>query len=228
MEKIVRALLRQIAIASKSAAFVLSDKGLVCSCFADRVGFAPDAFSLEYLVGCASARTRRMFGSERELWADFVASCPNLDLYHCYFSINLEFFVGGGQKIVHFTFKRIDDNLYIVFMEPGYEWLPTFVPFIVDAANRDVYMYSDSKWSLAEWSLSVNEKKVIDASSKGLTVRQMADQMCLSPDAVNYHKRNIFAKLGVKNMSEATHKFVSMTFAPMETVGGLNSMHDKE
>ena len=217
MEKIVRALLRQITIASNSAAFILADGGkLVCASLVEKVWFDPETFSLEYLMGCASPRTRRMFGRERELWTAFVESFPNLDLYRCYFSINLEFIVGGHQRIVHFTFKRMDDGVYVVFMDSGGQWQSPFVPFIIDAANRDVYTYSDSHWHLADWSLSSNEKRVIDASAKGLTARQIADQMCLSLDAVNYYKRNIFSKLNVKNMSEATHAFMSMTSAPME------------
>lgn len=51
--------------------------------------------------------------------------------------------------------------------------------------------------------LTEGEKSVILLSIQGMTMSEIADRMCLSPDTIKKYRRQIFQKLGVRNISEA-------------------------
>jgi len=50
--------------------------------------------------------------------------------------------------------------------------------------------------------LSSAERRVADAVGRGLTNRQTAGELCVSPKTVDFHLRNIFRKLGVRTRTE--------------------------
>ncbi|MDE6269834.1 MAG: helix-turn-helix transcriptional regulator [Muribaculaceae bacterium] len=52
-------------------------------------------------------------------------------------------------------------------------------------------------------TLTEGERSVITLSIQGLTMSEIADEMCLSPDTIKKYRRLIFEKLGVRNISEA-------------------------
>lgn len=52
-------------------------------------------------------------------------------------------------------------------------------------------------------TLTDSEKSVITLSIQGLTMLEIADVMCLSPDTIKKYRKQIFEKLGVRNISEA-------------------------
>ena len=52
-------------------------------------------------------------------------------------------------------------------------------------------------------TLSDGEKSVITLSIQGYTMSEIADRMCLSPDTIKKYRKQIFEKLGVRNISEA-------------------------
>lgn len=52
-------------------------------------------------------------------------------------------------------------------------------------------------------TLSEGEKSVITLSIQGFTMAEIADKMCLSPDTIKKYRKQIFEKLGVRNISEA-------------------------
>ncbi len=52
-------------------------------------------------------------------------------------------------------------------------------------------------------TLTDGEKSVITHSMQGLTMSEIADKMCLSPDTIKKYRKQIFEKLGVRNISEA-------------------------
>ncbi|MDE6301250.1 MAG: helix-turn-helix transcriptional regulator [Muribaculaceae bacterium] len=52
-------------------------------------------------------------------------------------------------------------------------------------------------------SLTEGEKSVITLSIQGFTMTEIADRMCLSPDTIKKYRKQIFEKLGVRNISEA-------------------------
>lgn len=52
-------------------------------------------------------------------------------------------------------------------------------------------------------TLTDGEKTVINLSIQGLTMSEIADRMCLSPDTIKKYRKQIFEKLSVHNISEA-------------------------
>ncbi|VXB79156.1 Helix-turn-helix transcriptional regulator [Flavobacterium sp. 9AF] len=51
--------------------------------------------------------------------------------------------------------------------------------------------------------LSDREKEVLSYSIRGFTITEIADAIFVSPDTVKFHRRKLFDKLGVNNISEA-------------------------
>lgn len=52
-------------------------------------------------------------------------------------------------------------------------------------------------------SLTEGERLVITLSLQGFTMSEIADKMCLSHDTIKKYRKQIFEKLGVRNISEA-------------------------
>lgn len=52
-------------------------------------------------------------------------------------------------------------------------------------------------------SLTDGERSVLTLSIQGYTMAEIGDIICLSPDTVKKYRRQIFEKLGVRNISEA-------------------------
>ena len=51
--------------------------------------------------------------------------------------------------------------------------------------------------------MSVTERDVLRLSAQGYTMNDIADRLCKSGDTIKACKRNLFAKIGVKNIAEA-------------------------
>ncbi|MDE7382051.1 MAG: helix-turn-helix transcriptional regulator [Muribaculaceae bacterium] len=52
-------------------------------------------------------------------------------------------------------------------------------------------------------TLTEGEKLVIALSIQGFTMSEIGDKMCLSPETIKKYRKQIFEKLGVRNISEA-------------------------
>ncbi|WP_163407289.1 response regulator transcription factor [Flavobacterium ajazii] len=52
-------------------------------------------------------------------------------------------------------------------------------------------------------SLSKRETEILQLSSRGFTINEIADVLFISPDTVKFHRRKLFEKLEVTNISEA-------------------------
>ncbi len=52
-------------------------------------------------------------------------------------------------------------------------------------------------------TLTEGEKSVITLSIQGFTMSEIADKMCLSPDTIKKYRKQLFEKLGVRNITEA-------------------------
>ena len=52
-------------------------------------------------------------------------------------------------------------------------------------------------------TLSETEREVLRLSAQGYTMNDIADRLCKSVDTIKACKRNLFAKIGVKNIAEA-------------------------
>jgi DNA-binding CsgD family transcriptional regulator len=82
------------------------------------------------------------------------------------------------------------------------------------SGNIKIYKMGDSKilnynldgdyWSTKDKiSLSSREKEVLQYSIRGYTIGEIAETIFVSPDTVKFHRRKLFRKLEVANISEA-------------------------
>lgn len=66
------------------------------------------------------------------------------------------------------------------------------------------YDFLDEVWrTLQKIELSDREKEILQLSSRGFTINDIAENLCLSADTVKFHRKNLFEKLEVNNISEA-------------------------
>lgn len=66
------------------------------------------------------------------------------------------------------------------------------------------YDLSEKKWiEQKKIKLTKQEKQIITYSIQGLTIEQISARMYISPATVKFHRKNIFTKLSVRNISEA-------------------------
>ncbi len=52
-------------------------------------------------------------------------------------------------------------------------------------------------------TLTEGEKSVITLSIQGYIMSEIADKMCMSPDTIKKYRKQLFEKLGVRNITEA-------------------------
>jgi len=72
------------------------------------------------------------------------------------------------------------------------------------------YDLARHKWILKEAiALSETERDVLWLSTQGYTMNDIADKLCKSVDTIKSCKRNLFARLGVKNIAEALYHVVN-------------------
>ncbi len=77
---------------------------------------------------------------------------------------------------------------------------------IVVSGKGEVFKYDLAKnvWRTSEKiKLSSREKEIINFSTRGYTISEIAESIFVSPDTVKFHRRKLFEKLEVSNISEA-------------------------
>ena len=59
-------------------------------------------------------------------------------------------------------------------------------------------------WEILEkdWRTK-REKEILQLSTRGFSINEIADEIFVSPDTVKFHRRKLFEKLEVTNISEA-------------------------
>lgn len=83
-----------------------------------------------------------------------------------------------------------------------------------NSGNIKIYKKGDNKifkydldgdfWKATEKiQLSNREKEILHYSTRGYTINEIAETIFVSPDTVKFHRRKLFDKLGVANISEA-------------------------
>lgn len=66
------------------------------------------------------------------------------------------------------------------------------------------YSFDGDYWKKCKKiKLSSREKEILQLSTRGFTVNEIAESIFLSPDTVKFHRRKLFDKLQVNNISEA-------------------------
>src|SRR5699024_5059234 len=72
--------------------------------------------------------------------------------------------------------------------------------------NQQVFSYDlkENFWKMNEpVNLSKREIEVLQLSARGYSIQQIANTLCISAGTVKYHRKNLFEKLEVGNISEA-------------------------
>lgn len=75
-----------------------------------------------------------------------------------------------------------------------------------NSALNKLYEFNieENEWSEAKTiTLNDREKSILMLSAQGLTMEKIASELFLSADTIKFHKKNIFRKLNVKNITEA-------------------------
>ncbi|UWX66212.1 LuxR C-terminal-related transcriptional regulator [Empedobacter stercoris] len=63
---------------------------------------------------------------------------------------------------------------------------------------------SEEVWRVGQKvELSDREKEILQLSSRGFTINEIADNIFITADTVKFHRKNLFEKLEVSNISEA-------------------------
>ena len=90
---------------------------------------------------------------------------------------------------------------------PEHELVPDLL-----AAGLDQYQALDEFWPKWE-TLSPREQDVTALCCLGLTNRQIAARLSLSPETIKTHVRNVLAKFSVKSKSELRHILAGWDFS---------------
>lgn len=68
------------------------------------------------------------------------------------------------------------------------------------------YSFKSRRWNeRREIVLNEREKDILTLSVRGYTMNDIADELCMSIDTVKFHKKKLFEKLQVKNITEALY-----------------------
>lgn len=72
---------------------------------------------------------------------------------------------------------------------------------------------------IQQWMLlSKREKEVVELIAKGLTQKEIADQLCIAPKTVEVHIRNLFQRFDVKSSTQLAVRYMRYKNANRENV----------
>ncbi|MEO0727534.1 MAG: LuxR C-terminal-related transcriptional regulator [Bacteroidota bacterium] len=83
---------------------------------------------------------------------------------------------------------------------------------IIKSGSNTIFTYDleNNCWRSDEKiELSAREVEILRLSVRGFTISEIAEQIFLSIDTIKFHRRNIFKKLEVSNISEAISSAVN-------------------
>jgi len=112
----------------------------------------------------------------------------------------------------------INQKLTPLFLtEEGKLWKAIcFVSLSTEQDSGNITVYSKNDGSILKYNLKRNfwestekiklakrEKEIIELSTRGFTINEIAETIFISPDTVKFHRRKLFEKLDVSTISEA-------------------------
>ena len=75
-----------------------------------------------------------------------------------------------------------------------------------DVAKKIIHSFQTKSFD----SFSRKENQIAELLTQGFTYKMIADKLCVTPSAVNFHIQNIYVKLNVNSKSEALEKLREM------------------
>lgn len=131
------------------------------------------------------------------------------------YSIQYDFHITRGKKtrLMHHTLTPLtldsDGKIWLALCTVSISSRKTPGHLVIGKkGNRAFYQYNlqNHEWERQDAiALSETEREVLVLSTQGYTMVDIADVMCKSIDTIKTYKRNLFAKLGVKNIAEALY-----------------------
>lgn len=129
------------------------------------------------------------------------------------YSISYDFHILTGKKKMLINHKLTP----ILLTKEGRIWLAACVVSIsshntaghielrkAGCTNFWEYSLDNHKWYENNGiTLGEKERDILSLSAQGYTMNEIADKLCLAIDTIKFHKRKLFEKLDVKNISEA-------------------------
>lgn len=78
---------------------------------------------------------------------------------------------------------------------------------VISKTNSDFiseFNLENNRWETKEKvKLSDREREILTLYARGLTIIEIAEKLFISPDTVKFHRRKLFEKMGVDNITEA-------------------------
>lgn len=142
---------------------------------------------------------------------NFFNSFPVRERRRCIISYDFHILYGRHSTLINHKITPL------VMTEDGRMWLGLCVVSLSShssAGHIEFRIYGDNRiWDYSQLShkwkergeivLTPEEKEVLVLSAQGLNRDEIANHMCKSVDSIKFYRRNLFDKLGVKNITEA-------------------------
>ena len=106
-------------------------------------------------------------------------------------------FVAEGTPMAHLLYEALAENIEATYTRSLLAAFPDKEPHKIDAQKGQAELIEP---------LSERELEVLQLIAEGLTNQEIADRLYLSLHTIKIHARNVYAKLGVKNRTQATAK----------------------
>jgi DNA-binding CsgD family transcriptional regulator len=125
----------------------------------------------------------------------------------------LKNFLGISQKSSHNTYE-FSESLQVTLKTLAEQEGRTEDELIPDllAAGLTQYQSVEKLWNMWE-GLSPREKQVTALTCLGLTNRQIAGRLALSPETIKTHVRNVLLKFGLSSKEKLRHILAGWDFS---------------
>lgn len=117
-------------------------------------------------------------------------------------------FKAGADGYLLKSLSESELNKYLIATQLGGAAIsPKIARLLIQYLNYEKVFTADDNWEL----LSRKQIDIVDYMAKGLNASEIALQLNLTVDGVNYHIRNIYKKLKVKNKADLLKKYFSIS-----------------
>ena len=168
-----------------------------------RLGFT---FYQEFIAANELAHLASIADNTRNFFFNFATE----QLYDFSLSCNIHLLQRQGKPILvnhQLTPLCLTPDKKAIWLALGFVSLPeTTEKYAIIRNNQTLQQWKleEQTWTLCDkLNLKELERAMIRLASRGCTIEQIAEQVGKSPDTVKSYRRELFARLGVKNMNEA-------------------------
>lgn len=153
-----------------------------------------------------------LLGRINRIGFDFFEGIPIEERTHYTISYDFHLKSDNGKKIL------VHHKLTPVFLtESGKLWKAICVVSlsaergsgnikITKQGDKEIFQFDllDNRWkSVEKINLSDREREILQLSIRGFTINEIAEKTFVSPETIKFHRKKLFSKLKVTNISEA-------------------------